>query len=717
MSGYQPSDGFNSNNRRSLFLELACRPEGAAPLEVWKLARDRGDDVTEEAYYNIARRLAHRGLLRQDGSGAGIRYFALPGEKTRWLDEDDLFGLIDPDYPLPALMVANESAREMRNVPEQVWTDLRHRLEKLNARELFERAITSYCRDFADQIQMLVEIEDHSAPAERAKLRREADTSHLLLIRLVRYGLGISADAIPLPMDVGTAIKLRKRGEVIADVNVALLKEELCRRVANEHFVVSADVEPLKRPLLIGAVDGSTRGGVLSFLGEEGDFILSGHAPLVSINTAVGQIDRDQKIGNRYVPTFLRLPERPEDMQRDDNRFAVMAKMLFPDMSDGKYMHAVWNAMDLLEAKAALRLLAKWTAPQTQLEIPPADVVLKDGAVSPQDRDFSHYAEFDTYGRIVRDAIGTNWDIAKQCKEDGQTVAGVVKTAQLSVFAPVVNWFACQLACEQKAAFGSWPMRAMNLLPDQVLMTHLLTAGRRKLDPWVRTCIVVRPFHALTSFARTYQRSATPSTVIMERHLAATRASERDPEKEYFWDGLFQPDRDPYVKMLDHVSYAGCFIGYVARLDIDKQLPRIEFIVNSSNVETHAMDWGQVDFHRDQLIRALKQNAFDVSAEHNMFDSKAKLDVLPALLIRVHDTVKHWAADLLSRVHEYIGYHIAKHVRTKRMREVNVRPFNRTELELLYESVKRERDAQAGGPPADSKSERTRLDGPEAPSR
>jgi hypothetical protein len=84
-------------------------------------------------------------------------------------------------------------------------------------------------------------------------------------------------------------------------------------------------------------------------------------------------------------------------------------------------------------------------------------------------------------------------------------------------------------------------------------------------------------------------------------------------------------------------------------------LPRLEIIVTTSTDEDGPEPWPVVAPHRDRLIEALRQMGFEVSAEHTMFQSKAKIDVLPRLLIRVHDTVKIWAAELLSRVQEFVG--------------------------------------------------------------
>lgn len=693
------SSGFTSSKRKRLFLEMATRPEGTTPVEAHREAQRQGDGATEEAYYNIARRLAHRGLLREDGGDGGRRYIAKPADEAVWLDEDDLWELVDPDYPLLALTVASESARQMRRIPEDVWMALQQELRGRSAREAFLGAILSYAQDFNDQVEGLIHAESDVAADDRVKFKREAQVTHDLLKQMTKFGLGISRDAIALPVNLETAIAARKAGATPIAVDEALLRAELERRIADEPIVL--DVNPLTppRPWLTGAVDGSTRGGVLSFMGTEGDFV-SGLAPLVSINTAVGQVNRDQRIGAaRSIPTFTRLPERPEDMQREDNRFSVMAKMLYPDMSEGTYMHAVWNSMDLMEAKATLRLLSSWSAPTTHLEIPAADVVLRDGAVSPQDRDFTHYTEYDTYGRIVRDTIKVNWEIAKHCREDGQSVAGVIKNAQLRVLGPVINWLAAKWIAAGDRGFGPWPIHSMNLLPDQTVLTNLLTAGRSRSDGWVRTCLIVRPFHALTNFSLGYRRTERPSELVMEKHKDAMRAREAgalDAEREHFWVELFREEHDPYVQMMDHVSYGAFFLGAVARLDSEKQLPRFEFVVNASNAESGVADWAQINAHAARICSAVKQDGFDVAAEHTMFDNKAKLDVLPAMLIRVHDTVKHWSADLLSRVQEYIGFYVSRYVNSKRLRGATVRPFKKAEYELLYGTLKRERDGHAG---------------------
>src|SRR5262249_3305960 len=137
----------------------------------------------------------------------------------------------------------------------------------------------------------------------------------------------------------------------VVRVNSSLLKEELAVRIAPEPFVVQDD--SCDTGLMIAAVDGSSRSGVMSAIGEEDDFYV-GHAPLISINTSVGQVNRRLILNGQEFPVFTRLPEKPEDLQQRENKYTVMAKLFYPDLSEAEYMHSLWNAMDTLEARATL---------------------------------------------------------------------------------------------------------------------------------------------------------------------------------------------------------------------------------------------------------------------------------------------------------------------------------------------------------------------------
>jgi len=685
---------FTSRERREFFLQMAAAPKGVTVAEVYERAKERGDIATQEAYYNIARRLAHRGLLvSKSEQGEPAKFVVETQGADQWLQEEELAEIIDVDYPLLGITVWREAINQINDIPEPIWGELRERLKGISARELFFDALVSYCDDFDAQISDLVGHQD-KASLEYTRLYKEAEASLKLLIRLTKYGLGLSEEAITLPVSVDVDIRDRKQGSALY-VNKVLLKEELARRVEDTAFITEALPERQRQNLLVGAVDGSTRGGLLSLSGEDGDFNIA-HAPLVNINTAVGQINRALDIRGRLLNLFIRLPERPEDMQRQDNRHTVMAKLLHPDLTDAQYMHAVWNAMDLVEIRATLRLLRRWMTNDMEAEVPPADVVFRDGTVTPQDRDFAHYKERDSYGQIVRDIIEACWDLALRCREEDRTVCGVVKTTQLWFYGPIINWFACQLAKRDDSQIKAWPLASMNFVPDQVLITRILTSGRTKGDQWTRTCIVLRPFHAISNYGRRYQRSLPPADEILRNHSQALEnPAAYNQEDRVFWEN-FQGIRDPYVKMLREVHYGSFFIAAIPRLDYNNLLPRFELLVPAKTDEGGDSPWPTAERHTQRVLDAIESVGFDVAAEHNMFLSVPKLDILPRILLKAHDTVKIWAAELMGRVQEYVGYHLTRHGRARRIREVRIRPFTRPELKALYEDLRRQREQSAG---------------------
>jgi hypothetical protein len=692
------TEPMTTKERQALFLELASKPSGVTAQEAFEVGGARGDNVTIEAYHNLGRRLAHRGLLVVEKKDRQTRFFAGAKVDGQWLDEEHLASIVDPDYPLIALTVMKESFRQLQNIPEEIWIAAREGLKKEKARPAFATAIMGYADNLKDELEnyKLESLRPESI-SELPKLRREIDVTILLLKQLAKYGLGLSEEAIHVPANVDLGLQELAEDPDMSFYNKKHLRDEIDRRVADETLIVDITEIDAKQGLLVAAVDGSSRGGLLFFETEGGDLSV-GSTPMVSINTAVAQINRSVVYNGNNYPAFLRLPEKPEDMQRQDNRYTVMAKLFFPDLSDTQYAHSVWNAMDVLEARATDRVMGRWYTSKGDLEIQPADVVIRDGSVVPQDRDSNHYKQQDSYGAVVRDLMESNWGIVKKCKDDGQTVAGVVKNAQVSVLSPVLNYFMCQLtASEGGEQFDAWPLRVMNLLPDQVILTRLLTSGRKAGDTWTRSCLIRRPFHAATDFATRYSRNNPAAAIMLKRaHQARTNPPDDMPKEEVFFWQKFRDEKDFYVQMLNNVWYGSFYLGAVPRLDTGKMLARNEFIIPDSTEEKGDFPADVTAPHLNNLLKAIEDMGFDVSDEHAMFSSETKIDVLPALLIRAHDTVKIWATELLSRVQEYIGFHLSRLIKSTDAKGVKIRQWKRAELEAWARHLKRERNEQAG---------------------
>lgn len=683
---------FTTREREDLFCKLASRPQGVTAPDVHKEALASGDKVTKEAYQNLGRRLVHRGVLVSDDSTSLITYKTGQPVDSLWLDEEELARIIDPDYPILALPIWKESQRQIRQVPEEWWAYVREKLKSEHAPDLFQKAIESYCADLKALIEQLAEgIAEGALPNETNRQRHEARSLIRLLLGVVRFALGLSIEAVRFPENIDAALLEKKNDKNVQLIVVdsVRLKQELSLRIAAEPFVVEDTA--CDRGLMIAAVDGSSQSGIMSAVGEENDFYV-GQAPIFSVNTSVGQVNKRLLYNGQEIPVFTRLPEKPEDLQQRENKYTVMAKLFYADLSDAEYMHSLWNAMDTLEARAALRVLGRWYTSPANVEVRPADVVLRDGTVVPQDRDFSHYKDDTHYGEIVRDMISLNWEIVRKCQTDQQSVAGVVKNAQVRVFGPILNWYVTQLAANKAASVvENWPFNALNTLPDQILLTRLLTAQREKNDPWTRTCLVLRPFHATTNYSKRYSHVKTPVDLIMERKAK----DQKDGESRAFWED-FRDQADPYVQMLKNVWYGSCFVATVPRLDFERFLPRIDFIVPCETYSNSADPITPANVQFRRICGALLDSGFEVSVEHSMFKDKSTLEVLPELVTRTHDTVKTWARELRHRVDEYLSNIIARYMHQKRTRGITVRPFSKGELAGLLKSLQQERKHLAG---------------------
>lgn len=691
---------FDARQRQSLFIDLAGRAEGTTAQSVYEAGREKGDSVSQEAYFNLGRRLTHRGLLKADRTGDRTVYFSNVDEDSTWIDEDRLAAMIDPEYPIIGLTVYRESQRQARSIPQEVWLEARERLCHADARTLFLEAIIGYADNFCDEIESYATERKHAANAPGLnEMRKRAESDLFLLEGLCRNGLGLSREAIRLPVSVDVAAEtfLKEGSQGLYDRDVLI--DELSRRVEAGTLIREAAHPEVGRELVVAGVDGSTMGGLLSLDALAGDFAF-GHAPQVSINTATGILNRDVRLGGRRAPVFLRLPEKPEDMQRSDNRYTIMAKMLFPDLTEAQYVHSTWNAMDLLECRATLALMGRWTLRDGNIEIPPADVVLRDGTIVPNDRDPNHYGEQSSYGRICRDLIEANWKIARTCKDEPQSVLGVVKNAQLRVFAPVVNYFLRGVASRDgDTQIKHWSLFEMNALFDQSIMTRLLTAGRKQDDPWMRTAIVLRPFHATSNLGKVYSRTTgkRPDDMLIARSKKArNKPLEEITQEDDWWRQELRVPGDPYLQMLRNVSYAGFYVGACREVDRSEQLTRMEFMVVSSTEEQGGFPQEAIDDHLNRTMVALRKVGFDVAKEHAMYDAAGHIDLLPKLLIRAHDTVKHWAKELRDRVSEYMDWQLVKYLKSSERRSVRLRPWTRREFQAWSDAMQRERRLAGG---------------------
>src|SRR5579871_3204598 len=232
----QPS--LSAKDRQELFLQLAAHADGVTAQQVHEQAIARGDTVTVEAFHNLGRRLVHRGLLVNAGNRGRQSVFRVgTSVDGQWLDEEQLAAIIDPEYPLIALTVVREARRQISAIPEDVWMEVRTRLQSANARQVFFDEIRSYADDLRDQLEQFSTESEMGSP-NLAHLRGEIETSLILLKQMTKYGLGLSNEAIRVPPHFAAGLEEVRQRPNAPFYSEELLLDEIARRVSDESLVV-----------------------------------------------------------------------------------------------------------------------------------------------------------------------------------------------------------------------------------------------------------------------------------------------------------------------------------------------------------------------------------------------------------------------------------------------------------------------------------------------
>ncbi len=338
--------------------------------------------------------------------------------------------------------------------------------------------------------------------------------------------------------------------------------------------------------------------------------------------------------------------------------------------------------MDVLESRAARRALDTWQTVGTNVEVRAADVVIRDGTIVPNDRDPSHYAQVDSYGRIVREMVDLGWDMARKCRDDAHTVAGAVKNSRVRVVSPIVNFIIAQQAGTPSTNLTSWALDEMNAIPDQQLMSRLLSRAPRAAGAWSRSAIFMRPFHATTpAFSRHYEHNPAkaPARQIENRiRTAVDTPVELRSSDQHGWAEIRIPNS--YSQLLDNVWYAGFYATPGVALAKGQSFPRLEIMIPHPTREDGDLPDTLAD-HRERLMTALATTGLSVSQDHNMFGGAGVIDFVPSILQRAHEIVSGFARDMKLRAGEYLDRLLSREIGERRRQNVRVRPWKPEELQ------------------------------------
>lgn len=369
----------------------------------------------------------------------------------------------------------------------------------------------------------------------------------------------------------------------------------------------------------------------------------------------VGDPERDQTHSTPFTRSELDWPR---------SRGLVMSRLLYPDIeSDSVYEHAVKTANDVVQMRVEREILRGDAYDlEERRQIPPPQVLFRDGAVSPQSRDFQHYNRFgDFYGDIAAEGIHLQATILKHLlsrsePERRQIYAGVVKGTQLQTLSIAINWWIGKGSTRKhgKPLDPCWEERARHI-QEHAALTQLFAAipdVREKLRQGVfyTTCAVVRQFPAMTeSFYMLSRNGQTWSEYFGARRDELLERFRRGEPSRLIQQAI---EDDPYVYLCGHADYVSFYVGHTAG-DPAPLVPRYEFIT-SLRALTDAPQGGMhpkleehlgqitslVEDHVLRIVGALYQFKIDQDQDHNYLTDKKITRLQPRSILRAHEKSK-----------------------------------------------------------------------------
>jgi len=109
---------------------------------------------------------------------------------------------------------------------------------------------------------------------------------------------------------------------------------------------------------------------------------------------------------------------------------------------------------------------------------------IRDGTITPQEREFGHYNRPDPYGDMVREGIRLERHHSRTNyvrRRRSPIFAGAVKSTQMRLFVHALNWY---IKRGSKARFGApiaaeWTLPRASAISDNAAMTALFTTYRQ----------------------------------------------------------------------------------------------------------------------------------------------------------------------------------------------------------------------------------------------
>jgi hypothetical protein len=526
--------------------------------------------------------------------------------------------------------------------------------------------ILAYLKDCVEHLQDDVEDLLDGSTIEQERWHR-VERQLKALRHFVQGELGVTGKVWILPsmedVAAGVTIEPRSWDEVA---------EELAGHVFGAAFVerVTATSAVGISRLIVAGTDGSSHAGFVrgvpapAFAEEEGRLMLT-------FNNSIAYVDIPEGHPQRSQFPYHGVPMTRSALEDPHNKGMVISRPWFDTLTDSEFEHMKKAALDVVQFRVDERLItgtarAYGTNPVAGASglLPKPHVLIRDGTVTPQERELQHYAKVGPDGDVVREGIALSHNILKAVKDSERRVfAGAVKSTQLRTFSRIINWYIKRGSARQlgKAIDPTWDMARASHVADAVAVTRLLGSLPRAQarNEYYRTCIFVRPFPAMVTSLRGRQLE-TPKEWLnwfQERQRAEVEEWRKSGGPQSVFTSADLQD-DPYVRMCQEADYAMFYFGQPGG-DPQVGWPRFEFLDALRGLAPGARE-SRVLTATQMIVDGVHATQWTLDRDHNYL-SRFKLPrLIPYVVYEAHEKCKVLGHKLEAELRQAIAANLAQ---------------------------------------------------------
>jgi hypothetical protein len=627
--------------------ELEDPDQGASIRDIWEAVSERlrEQKVSVSAYHKVIEKMVAQHKLEEVPASD-------PQEPRRYKVAPHLFPenaiTLDDFYENLWKMSPGDAVAKYVDAldyfDEKQPTTLKRAAELLrseNPVDLVFRMLSERVALFNKHLEVWRE-QDLREPSLKHAIERE----HQRLIVFVCQGIGIPPGVLDLKSSDefldGNSL------EIVFDSTVqAGLKETLSKRIVGPNFILEVDAEEVfdpgdqRRAVVVGS-DGSTHAGVLGGVTAP-RFFDDPPGQVLSFNNSIAffEFAGDQDGVPEYPLTGV--PMTRAALEDPSNRGMVMAPFMFSDLDDSEYEHMKKCATDVVQLRVDEKVVTGTARSLgTHMEkLPRPTVVIRDGTVVPQERDFHHYARRDDYGEMVQEGIALSSSILSAVNTSPVVYAGAVKFTQIRLFVEILNWFIVSGSRDRlgEALDPNWDISRAGHITDNAAMSRLLsTLKPSSKSHYLCSCVLIRPFFALVyELNRQKVSDGGWLNYFKDRRDEQVKRWKAHGGARPYLDTI-ELDGDPYPRMCEDADYAMFYIGHTAG-DPAPMAPRYEFLDTLRRLAVPNLH-DRVMEKVNRIIACLHLTGFSLDREHNYFTTKMLVKIIPYVVFNAHEHCK-----------------------------------------------------------------------------